>query len=80
MNANSSIAGHSCCPKNFIDREEPNGIIPGEWRHGEQHTTRLRPINRIGSNNYSESTKNVRDDFTGYFNQEGAVSWQWDRI
>ena len=34
-----------------------------------------------GSNNYSKSAKNVRDDFRNYFNcHEGSVSWQLDMI
>eukprot|EP00112_Aurelia_sp_Birch-Aquarium-sp1_P018164 Seg4296.2 transcript_id=Seg4296.2/GoldUCD/mRNA.D3Y31 product="putative nuclease HARBI1" protein_id=Seg4296.2/GoldUCD/D3Y31 len=80
INTNNSDAGHSYCPENFIDREGPNGILPGEWRQDQQQITGLQPINRIASNNYSESAKIVRDDFKGYFNEEGAVCWQWDRV
>ena len=54
INDNSCNTGYSYCPENLTDREEHNGIRPGEWRHNQQHITGLQPINRIGSNNYSE--------------------------
>jgi hypothetical protein len=35
----------------------------------------------MGSNNYSKSAKDARDDFKEYFNsQQGAVSWQMDMV
>ena len=80
MNDNNCNPGHSYCPENLTDREEHNGIRPGEWRHDLQHITGLQPINQIGSNNYSQSAKTVRDNFKDFFNQEGAVSWQWERV
>ena len=30
-----------------------------------------------GSNNYSNEAKVIRDEFKQYFNNEGAVPWQW---
>ena len=39
------------------------------------------PIPWTGSNNYSKSAKDVRDDFKEYLNsQQGAVSWQIDMV
>ena len=32
------------------------------------------------SNNYGENAKLVRDGFKDYFNREGFVSWQWERV
>ena len=29
------------------------------------------------SNNYGEDTSLVHEEFKNYFNNEGAVSWQW---
>ena len=72
--------GHSYFPENLTDREEHYGIRPGEWRRDLQHITALQPIKQIGSNKYSQSAKPLRDNVKGYFNQEGAVSWQWKRI
>ena len=39
------------------------------------------PLRRIGSNNYSRSAKEIRDDFRDYFNsEEGSVPWQWETV
>ena len=50
------------------------------WRMDQQSITGLQPINQIGSNDYSAIAKTVRDNFKEYVNQDGAVSWQWERI
>lgn len=49
-------------------------IIPGSWR---QETLALLPsINRIGSNHSSRQARELREMYTKYFTNEGAVSWQ----
>ena len=41
----------------------------------------LLPLMRAGSNNYSKSAKEIRDDFRDYFcSEEGSVSWQWETV
>lgn len=41
----------------------------------------LLPLKRAGSNNYSRSAKEIRDDFRDYFNsKEGSVPWQWETV
>lgn len=41
----------------------------------------LLPLRRAGSNNYSKSAKEIRDDFRDYFNSnEGSVPWQWETV
>ena len=77
MSPNINDAGGYCyCPDNFVDQEQPNGIIPGDWRKEQVTNSGLQPINRQASNNYTETAKIVRDNFKCYFNEEGAVSWQ----
>ena len=40
--------------------------------------TGLGAIKRVGSNNYSEEAKEVRNAFCNYFSsKEGKVPWQW---
>jgi len=41
----------------------------------------LLPLMRAGSNNYSKSAKEIRDDFRDYFcSEEGSVPWQWETV
>ncbi|CAB4002020.1 Hypothetical predicted protein, partial [Paramuricea clavata] len=46
--------------------------VGGEWRSVVQRDQGLRHLTRAGSNNYSQSVKLVREDFSNYF-----LSWQW---
>lgn len=62
---------------NLVDRELNDNIIPGSWR---KHNSIFTPINKIGTNRFKKNTKLIRDTFKDYFNEEGAVSWQWERI
>ncbi|CAB3993019.1 Hypothetical predicted protein [Paramuricea clavata] len=72
---------HSYCPLNYTDHESAAGQQSGEWRRGENINEGIVPIPQTGSNNYSKSAKNVRDDFKEYFNsKQGAVSWQMDMV
>ena len=65
----------------FVDHEGPHGMQPGEWRHEAQNMNGLVPVNCLGAtNNYGESAKWVRDELKDYFNNEGAIDWQWDTI
>jgi len=69
------------CPSNFVDRESLDGISYGEWRNEVQGYQGLIPIASTGSNNYSRSAKEVREDFMTYFNsKDGEVSWQYEYI
>ena len=51
------------CPPNYIDREENDHVLPGDWRQEQNHISGLRDVGRIGSNNYS---KNIRDKFKDF--------------
>jgi len=43
-------------------------------------TTALRNINSIGSNTNTQEACRIRNIFTDYFNNEGAVSWQENNL
>ena len=67
------------CPKTFVDNDGPNGFEPGEWREDSNSINGLTSIRNLGnSNNCGADEKLVREQFTEYFNNEGAVDWQWD--
>ena len=66
------------CPNNLVDQDNNDGLLHGEWREDANRITGFQPINRLASNNYTESAKIVRDTFKDYFNREGFVSWQWE--
>ncbi|KAJ8938018.1 hypothetical protein NQ314_011630 [Rhamnusium bicolor] len=56
---------------NLVDQEKPNKTVtPGTWR---QDASILKPIGRLGNNNYMGTTKAIRDTFRDYFNEEGSV-------
>ena len=68
------------CPPNYIEREENDHVLPGDWRQEQNHISGLKDVRRIGSNNYSKTAKAIRDKFKDYFVNEGAVDWQWDIV
>ena len=48
-----------------------------EWRRDENVNEGMVSIPQTGSNCYSKSAKDTRDDFKEYFSsQQGAVKWQ----
>ena len=79
MSVNSND-NYSYCPPGFVDQDRSSGIIEGEWRREKENTLGLRDIEPLGSNNYSKNTKETRDSFKEYFNQEGQVEWQWNIV
>ena len=76
----NELNNQNYCPQNYIDVEGPNGLQLGEWRLDNQNIQGILPINNNTSNNYSEDARMVRDSYKEYFNNEGAVDWQWDRV
>lgn len=54
-----------------VDTEE---IISGSWR--QENLALLPSINRIASNDSSRQARELREMYTKYFTNEGAVSWQ----
>lgn len=49
-------------------------IIEGLWR--QENLNLLQSIDQGGSNHSSRMTRELRERYTTYFANEGAVSWQ----
>ena len=78
MAGRSFTKGSKYYPIGFVDSDAPTGTQMGEWRELARGDQGMRPITRIGSNNYSRSAKHVREDFGDYFMSiPGQVLWQW---
>ena len=78
MDANRDDGSHYYCPQEFTDQDGPNGIRPGEWRQETNNIIGLTEIRNVGaSNTYGEDAKLVREQFMHFFNNEGAIDWQW---
>ena len=53
-------------------------VRPGDWRNDVSCQNGLRNLSKIGSNNYTNDAKTVRDNFCRYFSSDvGAVPWQF---
>ena len=77
----SQIENYSYCPPSYVDQESHSGIVLGDWRKEETICDALQSIQKLGSNNYSKSAKEVRDRFKNYFcSTEGAVEWQVEKV
>lgn len=68
------------CPIDFVDRDNPEGLIPGHWRNDADMIQGLQELSGNSSNNFSRDAADVRNKFKTYFNNEGAVEWQWDIV
>ena len=68
------------CPPNYIDRDENDHVLSGDWRQEQNHISGLKDVRRIGSSNYWKTAEVIRDKFKDYFANEGAVDWQWDIV
>ena len=68
------------CPPGFIDQEDRQGnVIPGNWR--SEGDNGLQSVTRVGSNRYSSSDKQSRDDLAEYFNASaGELPWQQGHV
>lgn len=64
-------------PPALIDREDPETaeVIPGSWRE-DIPTGSFLNLQPSTSRNCSNEAKNMREEFTQWFNNEGDVSWQ----
>ena len=79
--ASSPSSSRHYCPPGYIDREDVNGnIIPGDWRLVDNDGG-MTNIARLGSNTYSRSAAELRDDFMNYFASPlGSVVWQLQHV
>ena len=72
---------YSYCPQSYVDQVSQSGVVPGDWRKEEAVCGGLLSIQKLGSNNYPKSAKEVRDRFKNYFcSPEGAVEWQFEKF
>ena len=72
---------YSYCPQSYVDQMSRSGVVPGDWRKEETVCGGLLSIQKLGSNNYPKSAKEVRDRFKNYFcSPEGAVEWQVEKF
>ena len=77
----SQSENYSYCPPSNVDQESRSGVVPGDWRKEETVGDGLQLIQKLGSNNYSKSAKEVRNRFKNYFcSSEGAVEWQAEKV
>ncbi|XP_045024484.1 uncharacterized protein LOC116935885 isoform X2 [Daphnia magna] len=59
------------------DHFDVNGVlIEGAWRTDSTMTSMFRDLRPGKGMNYPTVAKNIRDQFTKYFSNEGAVPWQ----
>ena len=74
-----SSVGKIDLPVGLVDQETKSGeIIEGNWRNDEVSSgTWLSLSNDNYGNRSSNVAKAIRDEFTDYFNMDGAISWQW---
>lgn len=61
----------------LIDREIENGFIPGSWRADMETVRGLTDVTRLGNNSSTRQATEVREQFLHYFNNDGAVEWQY---
>ncbi|TGZ56685.1 Nuclease harbi1-like protein [Temnothorax longispinosus] len=69
------------CPSNYVDQEDEEGnTIPGTWRTKE--SDRLHRIGRVGANNPTRTSAQLRDTLCDYFISEAGeevAPWQYQR-
>ncbi|XP_046862581.1 uncharacterized protein LOC124456087 [Xenia sp. Carnegie-2017] len=83
MSINEDDDSNLYCPPSFADQDGQMGneFNPGEWRQDANCMNGLGDITDVGaSNNYGAEAKWVREQFANYFNNEGAVDWQWQIV
>lgn len=65
-------------PNGLVDQETENeAIIEGAWRKESPSNTWFSISNDAYGNRSTNVAKAIREEFTDYFNMEGAISWQW---
>ena len=68
------------CPPDLTDVEDRNGnVIEGSWRQSYNSSSIQSIRTQSVGNNASINAKQIRDTFKGYFSNEGAIPWQWDK-
>ena len=68
------------CSAGYADLETTVGRRAGQWRRVVKGDQGVISLTQVGTRNYSQNAKQVRDNFRDYVNGPGAVSWQWNHI
>ena len=66
----------------FVDGENADGSLnPGDWRANVQNDeSGMVSLGHVGGNRYTTETANRHFDFKEYFNNDGAVEWQYRHV
>ena len=65
------------CPPELVDQETARGTRPGTWRNMGEPGGLVPLQGRVGSNNYSQEARVVRENFRDFFYKgKGQVPWQ----
>lgn len=69
--------GNKYVTTTIVDQDDENGFVPGNWR---QHMDKsaLQDITRMGANNSSRYSTEIRDEFTKCFSSDGIGTWKFD--
>lgn len=62
------------CPPSYPDSSIGSRVRPGDWRREVSSQNGLIDISRVGSNNYTNDAKKVRDSFCTYFSSDNRCS------
>lgn len=60
----------------IVDQDGPDEFLPGSWRQ-EINNSALKDITRCSTNNSSQQATKICEEFCTFFNNEGAVPWQF---
>jgi hypothetical protein len=70
-------------PETIFDRENTQtGIVePGSWSAEGMPDNNTLPLGNVGSNNYSNKAKRIREEFKELFvTPQGEVPWQYSSL
>ena len=80
MSIKNRTPSYDYCPLEFTDNDSPTRMRLGTWRRENENSQGFQPSGCSISSNNSENAKKTSEEFTEYFNNEGAVEWQWQRV
>ncbi|XP_018372439.1 PREDICTED: uncharacterized protein LOC108767196 [Trachymyrmex cornetzi] len=64
----------------LLDKETIDGVhIPGSWKTIIENGCAFTDVFNCGTHNSTRKAIRIRELFCQYFNNEGAVPWQWDQ-
>lgn len=69
-------------PLDTVDRnnpDNPDSFNAGSWRRIMEDGCAFTEITNCDSNMSARTCVNIRNEFCRYFNNEGAVPWQYDQ-